>query len=102
MPAEPIGARGVADLIARYEAWQAAPARAVEEGAARLLALVDAVRALCMRGDSIDAKAVESLRDGTSLDFRIEGDAVLFELADDKNPGKTQTIAVRPAGAGIE
>ena len=102
MPAEPTGAQGVVDLIAQYEAWQAAPARPVEQGPARLLALVDAVRALCVHGGSIDGKALESLREATSLDFRVEGDAVLFELADDKNPGKTQTVAVRPAGAGIE
>jgi hypothetical protein len=96
------GIRTVGELTRSYEAWQANPARAEGEGPARLLALVEAVRKVCVRNDSIDKDAVAALRDDTGLDFRVDGDAVMFELADDKNPGKTQTIAVRAAEAGFE
>lgn len=92
----------VGELTRSYEAWQGSANRAEAEGPARLLALVEAVRKPCLRGGSIDKDAVAALREGTGLDCRVEGDAVLFELADDNNPGKTQTIAVRAEQAGIE
>lgn len=92
----------VADAIAQYEAWQDGAARNDQEGPARLLAVVEAVRSVCLAGGSIDEAAVRALRDATGLDFRVQGDAVLFELADDKNPGRTQTVAVRAATAELE
>jgi hypothetical protein len=95
-------ARAVGELASAYEAWQAKPGRPEVEGPARLLALVEAVRKCCVRGDAIDQDAVAALHESTGLDFRVADDAVMFELADDNNPGKTQTIAVRPAQARFE
>jgi hypothetical protein len=94
--------RSVADLTSRYEEWQADPARQKSESGARLLAIVEAVRKLCLHGDSVDQEAVAALRDSTGLNFRAEGSAVMFELADDNNPGKTQTVAVRGENADLE
>lgn len=93
--------RLVTELVSKYEQWQADPRRQRSESAARLLEIVQAVRKLCVPGTSIDEHAVAALRGATGLDFRVEGDAVLFELADDNNPGKTQTVSVRAADAGI-
>lgn len=92
----------VAELVGEYEAWQADAARRAGEGPSRLLALVEAVRAVCLPGGAIDEAAVAALRERTGLSFRTGQGAVLFELADDTNPGKTQTVAVRGAGAGLE
>lgn len=102
MAAQEDDVRLVGDLIAKHERWQGDPRRQRSEAAARLLAIVEAVRGLCVRGGSIDEHAVNALRDATGLDFRVEGDAVRFELADDNNPGKTQTVSVRAAAADIE
>jgi hypothetical protein len=102
MNVEQVDVQTVSDAIAGYQAWQDGARRQELQGPALLLAVVDAVRTLCLRGDSIDHDAVQRLRDATGLDFRVAGDAVLFELADDKNPGKTQTVAVRAAGAELE
>jgi hypothetical protein len=96
------GVRLVGDLTKSYEEWQGEPARQQSEGGTRLLAIVEAVRKLCVRGDSVDQDAVAALRESTGLNFRAEGSAVLFELADDNNPGKTQTVAVRAEDADLE
>lgn len=92
----------VAELVGEYEAWQAGRDRRAADGPPRLLALVEAVRAACLHGGAVDQDAVAALRERTGLTFRAEHDAVLFELADDSNPGKTQTVAVRGSGAGLE
>jgi hypothetical protein len=102
VPVDQESARAVGELTSAYEAWQAKADRPAAEGPARLLALVEAVRKVCVRGNAIDQDAVAALHESTGLDFRVEGDAVMFELADDDNPGKTQTIAVRAAQAGFE
>jgi hypothetical protein len=96
------GVRLVGDLTKRYEEWQGDPARQQSESGTRLLAIVEAVRKLCVRGDSVDQDAVAALRESTGLNFRAEGSAVIFELADDNNPGKTQTVAVRAQNADLE
>jgi hypothetical protein len=96
------GVQAVADAIAQYEAWQDGAARNAQEGPARLLVVVEAVRAACLSGGAVDPQTVQALREATGLDFRSEGDAVLFELADDKNPGRTQTVAVRAATAELD
>jgi hypothetical protein len=96
------GVRLVGDLTKAYEEWQGDPARQQSESGARLLAIVEAVRKLCVRGDSVDQDAVAALRESTGLNFRAEGSAVIFELADDNNPGKTQTVAVRAEDADLE
>jgi hypothetical protein len=101
MTTEASRARPVADAIAQYEAWQDGAARNDQEGPARLLAVVEAVRSACLHDGGIDEDVVRALRDATGLDFRVQGDAVLFELADDKNPGRTQTVAVRAATAEL-
>jgi hypothetical protein len=102
MSTEPSRLQPVSDSIAQYEAWQDGAARNEHEGPARLLAVVEAVRALCLRDGAVDREAVGALREATGLDFRAQGDAVLFELADDKNPGRTQTVAVRAATAELD
>jgi hypothetical protein len=96
------GVRLVGDLTKAYEEWQGDPARQQSEGGARLLAIVESVRKLCVRGDSVDEDAIAALRESTGLNFRVEGSAVIFELADDNNPGKTQTVAVRAEDADLE
>lgn len=96
------GAPRVAELTKRYEDWQADPARQPSEGIARLRAIVEAVRGLCVHGEAVDQNAIAALRESTGLNFRAEGAAVLFELADDNNPGKTQTVAVRAGNADLE
>jgi hypothetical protein len=96
------GVRLVDDLTKRYEEWQNDPARQQSESGTRLLAIVEAVRKLCVRGDSVDQDAVAALRESTGLNFRAEGSAVIFELADDNNPEKTQTVAVRAEDADLE
>jgi len=96
------GVQLVGDLTKRYEEWQGDPARQPSESGTRLLAIVEAVRKLCVRGNSVDQDAVAALRESTGLNFRAEGSAVLFELADDNNPGKTQTVAVRAEDADLE
>ena len=96
------GVRLVGDLIKRYEEWQDDPAREQSEGGARLLAIVESVRRLCVRGDAVDQGAIAALREGTGLNFRAEGSAVIFELVDDKNPAKTQSVAVRAEDADLE
>lgn len=96
------GVRLVGDLTKGYDEWQADPARQQSEGGARLLAIVEAVRKLCLRADSVDQDAVAALRESTGLNFRAKGSAVLFELADDNNPEKTQTVAVRANDADLE
>lgn len=93
--------QAVQRALAAFQQWQDEPARAETEGPPRLLALVEAVRRHCVHGDGIDAEAVRALREATGLAFRVEGDAVLFELADDHNPGKTQTVSVRAASADL-
>jgi hypothetical protein len=101
MSGQPPDVQAVSQAIADYQAWQDGAARQEQEGPARLLAVVEAVRGLCWRNGSIATDAVQALRDATGLDFRSEGDAVLFELADDRNPGKTQTVSVGPAAAEL-
>jgi hypothetical protein len=102
MSRQPPRVQAVSDAIAQYEAWQDGTERNEQEGPMRLLAVVEAVRGLCLQDGGADEDAVRALREATGLDFRTQGDAVLFELADDKNPGRTQTIAVRAATAELD
>jgi hypothetical protein len=56
----------------------------------------------CQAALPTDQDAIAALRESTGLNFRAEGSAVIFELADDNNPGKTQTVAVRADDADLE